>query len=484
MTTIKRLITCLVLSVSSACADTPTRSNPGSTPTPTPIPEPTVGSLHVSVRTTGTDLDIDGFEVIVAPTMRRAMGSASGSTSGALVLSPGSHIVTLERVAPNCQVTSPHPLAVTVVAGRSLNVFFDIACVATGVTIQASTSGADAPGTHPVFLDGRHVGYVAGNGTLVLTRLAMGSHTIRLPLPDHCSMPGGTEAVIDVRNREVIPVTLNVTCSGAVRRQRIAYDRYVNGLNGQQQWIMFVNPDGSGAVEVALGHSPVWSRDGATLLFSTTNCLDFFYYGYACTDGLSVMNPESRVITELKAGLGGLEPAWAPAGDEIAFTRCCTEGFSRNMDAHLFVTRVDGSQERKIFGGPSANPSWAPDGERIAFGCVLSAGKHSICVIKRDGTGYQQLTPSGLPAWAPAWSPDGTRIAFTILGANDNSRIALISPDGTGIATLADGWKPAWSADGQALVFVRADGLYTMRSDGSNVMRLVTGNVDSPAWRP
>jgi Tol biopolymer transport system component len=188
------------------------------------------------------------------------------------------------------------------------------------------------------------------------------------------------------------------------------------------------------------------------------------------------MNPETREVTSQPGGALGVEPAWSPTADMIAFVR--------HDIGRLFLMRPDGSELREFF-IPYINdvfePSWSPDGRRIAFGCIGYG--MGVCVINSDGTGFVRLTRTQDYAVAPAWSPDGKTIAFEIWRA-DMGEIALMAPDGSAVTRVADGYSPAWSRDGTMLVFSRkAGGLFISKADGSAVTRLTTGG-DSPSWRP
>jgi TolB protein len=92
---------------------------------------------------------------------------------------------------------------------------------------------------------------------------------------------------------------------------------------------------------------------------------------------------------------------------------------------------------------------WSPDGTRIALGGC------AIAVVNADGSGYRELTGSGVSEGQPSWSPDGTKIVFARSSAScagadfiGDSDLWTINPDGSGETRLTDGpWPdtlPLW----------------------------------------
>jgi TolB protein len=139
---------------------------------------------------------------------------------------------------------------------------------------------------------------------------------------------------------------------------------------------------------------------------------------------------------------------------------------------------------------------WSPDGSQVAFAAFfkLSTGNGNgtaLYVVDADGTGLDQITPSGLGAFRARWSPDGQLIAFNSKFRSD-CQIWVVHPDGTGLMSLTSGnadvsFSPAWSPDGTKLVFQRLhfvngqaqEDLWTMNSDGSGLLRLT--NTPNPS---
>ena len=121
-----------------------------------------------------------------------------------------------------------------------------------------------------------------------------------------------------------------------------------SGLSGVVEW---GPPAGGGDATPAplvayAPAAPVWSPDGAKLLFASNR-------------GLHVVNSDGSGLTYLGAE-GAIHPAWSPDGTKIAYG-----GWE-----DLFVMNADGSGARRLAGFPGSaeeRPAWSPDGSRIAF---------------------------------------------------------------------------------------------------------------------
>jgi Tol biopolymer transport system component len=207
------------------------------------------------------------------------------------------------------------------------------------------------------------------------------------------------------------------------------------------------------------------------------------FSGLAAKDtfgSIFVMNADGSGLVKLTDSHGGDQPAWSPDGIRVVFLR--SDG--------IWVMNADGSQPRRIHHLATMDdqwPVWSPDGKQIAF---LEAPRCAPCsigmtwaldVMKPDGSGLRKVTDTLSPE-RPAFSPDGASIVFSgqwsdpPTPANGLQSVRL---DGTGLRQLTTGHdsSPAFSTDGR-IAFLRDS---AEAADGTILYSVVVANADGSA---
>lgn len=135
-----------------------------------------------------------------------------------------------------------------------------------------------------------------------------------------------------------------------------------------------------------------------------------------------------------------------------------------------------GAQTPPQIGGPlSSQPSYSPDGREVAFETTWRGDQPDIWVVSTaDGRIRPLAADQAVDEAEPAWSPDGSRIAFSSNRAGGG--IWVIRRDGSDLVRLTSGpdSQPAWSPDGTQIAFVsnrgdRTRSIWIVNADGSGL---------------
>jgi hypothetical protein len=144
-------------------------------------PPPTTGTLHITTVTTGSNQD-DGYRFAVDGGATQPIGA--NTDVSVPNVSAGDHSVTLSDIAPNCTLDGDNPKTVTVPAGGTGDVRFNISCTApTGsVVVDVTTSGdSQDPDGYIAKLDNADPGQrVDDTGKVTFTNVATGNHSVAL----------------------------------------------------------------------------------------------------------------------------------------------------------------------------------------------------------------------------------------------------------------------------------------------------------------
>lgn len=234
---------------------------------------------------------------------------------------------------------------------------------------------------------------------------------------------------------------------------------------------------------ISVFHQEVtWSPDGKRLSFTTyrkpdANSSQVKAEVYVMkTDGTGV----KKIADDARWS------SWSAGGKRILFSRASPD----NKTFDLFTINTDGAGLVQLTRDARRNstPVFSPDGKKIAFISTRDADKYQIYVMNADGSNVKRLTTDPSVAYYnPQWSPDGKRLVFYAEKGDRKDQVWVMNAgDGSGQTLLTGGighnTSPAWSADGKRIIFTsNRDGedkaIYTMKSDGSDIKRLV--NVKS-----
>jgi len=143
---------------------------------------------------------------------------------------------------------------------------------------------------------------------------------------------------------------------------------------------------------------------------------------------------------------------------------------------------------------PYALNPWSSDGDWIVYSSNISYNDHEICIVKPDGSGFQQLTANSTDDSNAQFTADGSGIVFE---RNEQS-INIMDVGGTGETNLTAAHSGAYSEnyplispDGTKIMYLSNTDIWVMDIDGTNntkVSEFATvppvGSFRSYCWSP
>jgi Tol biopolymer transport system component/uncharacterized protein YjdB len=188
--------------------------------------------------------------------------------------------------------------------------------------------------------------------------------------------------------------------------QRILF-RASSDVNARPNlWVINVDGTGLRNLTATLGttvtdvRDAAWSPDGARIAY------------IAAVRGqhkVWIMQADGTAPIQLTVDAGfDSSPAWAPAGDALAFTRWNTDNPAMGEDV-MIVPIATGIPHRLAMMGDQRQPAWSPDGHYIAITgtAVAGTGVQQLYTMRPDGTGLRLRTTD--QAWGGGLSPSWIR---------------------------------------------------------------------------
>ena len=434
-----------------------------------------LGSLEVTVATTGTGLDPDGYTIVAnSPAVSVSRTVAINGTVTIGGLAPGTYQLSLGGVAFNCAVSGTYPSPITVPSGATATATFNVVCVAPGsIEVTTSTTGLDLdPNGYAATTTAGPGASVPTNGTVTISGIRAGDYQMSLGgVSMNCDVSGANPRTVSVPSGGTVAVTFDVSCATAPVLA-IVTNGVINSIKSNGAGLLALT--GNTAVNV----HPSWSPGGARIAFTS------FRDGAA---QVYVMDANGANQTRLTAVGANERPTWSPDGSKMAFVSW------RSGDAEIFVMNADGTNQVNITHNAATelDPAWSPDGTKIAF-VSLRSGTFQLHVMGVDGSNVTRLTVSNQNEYQPDWSPDGTRLAISRETSCDYYygyycvyETFLVNANAAGETPLSAGFAadPVWSPDGQWIAFsTDNNSVWAVRVDGTRAAE-VSSNASQPAWR-
>jgi Tol biopolymer transport system component len=404
-----------------------------------PDPETPVGTLLVSVTTSGVDLDPDGYVVAADPSIRRAVGSSDQVRLEGVPA--GRQSIRLSGLAANCSVQGENPVTVDVTPGGEADTAFVVRCwpppsgriafvtsssviILTPGGIPLDTFALESAGRPSWSPDGQFIALVEGDRSSVLVQRLSGGAAVELP---GC-LPSGNRPVWSPDGSRLLCLSQEGRLSSVQR----------DGSNPRD-----LSPQTGTRVI-----SAQYLSDARIFFFAEVQGEGFVAFRVTA-DGTGRSRLFALPAEEIMVSEGTVVPS--PDGQSVAYVGGLSVG------GQLIVTRIDGTNARAItsltFGvNDQTAPVWAPDASRIAFlAGQFSLHTDEVWLVNPDGTNLTRAPlpqPELLGAGIPDWSPDGTRLAFDFAPSADLlSDVYTIRADGSGLQRLTasgQGREPAW----------------------------------------
>ncbi|RRA50236.1 Tol-Pal system beta propeller repeat protein TolB [Acidipila sp. EB88] len=200
-----------------------------------------------------------------------------------------------------------------------------------------------------------------------------------------------------------------------------------------------------------------------------------------------------RAVTHL--GTISLSPHISPDNARVAFSSLGKQGWSIRMYSLELNRPVNFNSPA----GTTLSPAWSSNGAQVAFSSDRPAGDSEIYVSDAAGNGVRRLTSFHGPDVSPCWNPKTNAQIAWVSGRTGLPQIYTMDSDGANVMRMTDGGyatSPSWSPNGQFLAYAwnrkygpgapGGQDIYIMDVASRRWIQLThdAGRNDFPTWSP
>jgi Tol biopolymer transport system component len=253
--------------------------------------------------------------------------------------------------------------------------------------------------------------------------------------------------------------------------------------------VFTMDPDGSNRTPIAPGGlQSAWSPDGQRIAYACQSQAGFFPAN-TCT-----ANPDGSAVNVLDNFdlVPQRRPFWSPDGRRLIIDDYTDSGHGSTSTSLWRIDSADGGDQIHMAGNGYSG-SWSPNGQIVYTELITAFEGPSWSWVSRvygsNPNVSERLTESEAD-FQPDWSPDGTKIVFGSCRA-PGCALYTMNADGSNEAEIPNSSSadrtPVWSPDGTQILFVRGGDLYLINPDGTgatNITNTPTVTELDPAWQP
>jgi Tol biopolymer transport system component len=315
-------------------------------------------------------------------------------------------------------------------------------------------SRVTAPGT--IAPDGEHFAFASGDSVYVGSVDGGTTHLVTTaPAPYSFSWsPDGTRIAFVAGNINYLaPITFGNIAPSGVWTVAAAGGTAVRATD--EQWF---------------NASPVWTRDGRSLLYVSSRAGGRDVFQQALTRSGRPSGPPAQVTT----GLSALSIGLSADGRRLAYAQFTETSnvWSINLAPGAAVSI---SQARPLTNGNQTIEGFgvSPDGRWLAFDSNRG-GEQRIYRMRLPGGEPQQLTNDSVSVFFPQWSPDGGELVMHGF-RGDRRQLFVVAADGGPLIQVTTGadhrfavWRPDAHSVGMVAEFGTGAGHLAVSSRGSD----------------